>query len=66
MKAYVWVVENCLINSQDAVNIIESIGPANQFMDKVKEFFEHPGKRLMSPIRMTSEFSIATSGAGAS
>lgn len=63
MKAYVWVVENCLINSQDAVNIIESIGPANQFMDKVKEFFEHPDlqkiiKKNGFPIKITIPYNI--------
>ena len=42
LKAYVWVIVNSPINSQDAVNLLESIGPANQFMDKVKEFFDHP------------------------
>ena len=42
LKAYVWVIENNPLNSQDLVNLLEGIGPANQFMDKVKEFFEHP------------------------
>jgi hypothetical protein len=42
LKAYVWIIENCPINSEEGVKVIESIGPANEFMDKVKEFFEHP------------------------
>ena len=42
MKATVWVVQNSPINSQDAVNLLESISPANEFMDKVLEFFHHP------------------------
>ena len=42
MKATVWVVQNSRINSQDAVNLLESIVPANEFMDKVLEFFHHP------------------------
>ena len=42
MKATVWVVQNSPINSQDAVNLLESIVPANEFMDKVLEFFHHP------------------------
>ena len=63
MKAYVWVAENCPLNSQDAVNLIESIGPANQFMDKVKEFFEHPDlqriiKKNGFPIKITIPYNI--------
>ena len=42
MKATVWVVQNSPINSQDAVNLLESIVPANEFMEKVMEFFHHP------------------------
>ena len=42
MEATVWVVENCPLNSRDAVNLLESVGPANQFMGKIKEFFDHP------------------------
>ena len=42
MKATVWVVQNSPINSQDAVNLLESIAPANEFMEKVLEFFHHP------------------------
>ena len=42
LKAHVWVIENCPLNSQDLVNLLESITPANQFMDKVREFFAHP------------------------
>ena len=42
MKATVWVVQNSPINSQDAVNLLESIVPANEFMEKVLEFFHHP------------------------
>ena len=42
MKATVWVVQNSPINSQDAVNLLESISPASEFMDKVLEFFHHP------------------------
>ena len=42
MKASVWVVQNSPINSQDAVNLLESIAPANEFMEKVLEFFHHP------------------------
>ena len=42
MKATVWVVQNSPINSQDAVNLLESIAPANEFMDKALEFFHHP------------------------
>ena len=63
MKAYVWVIENCPINSQQAVNLIESIGPANQFMDKVKEFFEHPDlqkiiKKNGFPIKIKIPYNI--------
>ena len=63
LKAYVWVIENCPINSQDAVNLIESIGPANEFMDKVKEFFEHPDlqkiiKKNGFPIKITIPYNI--------
>ena len=42
MKASVWVVQNSPINSQDAVNLLESIAPANEFMEKALEFFHHP------------------------
>lgn len=42
LKAYVWVVRNSPINSEDAVKLINSLAPANDFMGKVKEFFEHP------------------------
>ena len=42
MKATVWVVQNSPINSQDAVNLLESIVPANEFMEKVLEFVHHP------------------------
>ena len=42
MKATVWVVQNSPINSQDAVNLLESIASANEFMEKVLEFFHHP------------------------
>jgi len=63
LKAYVWVIENCPINSQQAVNLIESIGPANQFMDKVKEFFEHPDlqkiiKKNGFPIKIKIPYNI--------
>ena len=63
MKAYVWVIENAPINSQVAVNLIESIGPANQLMDKIKEFFEHPDlqkiiKRHGFPIKITIPYNI--------
>ena len=63
MKAFVWVIVNCPINSQDAVNLLESIGPANQFMDKVKEFFEHPDlqkiiKKNGFPIKIKIPYNI--------
>ena len=63
MKAYVWVIVNSPINSQDAVNLLESIGPANQFMDKVKEFFEHPDlqqiiKKNGFPIKIKIPYNI--------
>ena len=63
MKAFVWVIVNSPINSQDAVNLLESIGPANQFMDKVKEFFEHPDlqaiiKKNGFPIKITIPYNI--------
>ena len=63
MKAYVWVIENCPINSQDGVNLIESIGPANELMDKVKEFFEHPDlqkiiKKNGFPIKIIIPYNI--------
>jgi hypothetical protein len=63
MKAYVWVIENCPINSQDAVNLIESLGPANQFMEKIKEFFDHPDlqkiiKKNGFPIKITIPYNI--------
>ena len=56
-------IENCPINSQQAVNLIESIGPANQFMDKVKEFFEHPDlqkiiKKNGFPIKIKIPYNI--------
>ena len=64
LKAYVWVIENSPINSQDAVNLIESIGPANQLMDKVKEFFDHPDlqkiiKKNGFPIKITIPYNIS-------
>ena len=63
LKAYVWVIVNSPINSQDAVNLLESIGPANQFMDKVKEFFEHPDlqkiiKKNGFPIKIKIPYNI--------
>ena len=63
LKAFVWVIENSPINSQDAVNLIESIGPANQLMDKVKEFFDHPDlqkiiKKNGFPIKITIPYNI--------
>ena len=63
LKAYVWVIVNCPINSQDAVNLLESIGPANQFMDKVREFFEHPDlqaiiKKNGFPIKIKIPYNI--------
>ena len=42
MKATVWIVHNSPINCEDAVNLLESIASANEFMDKVLEFFHHP------------------------
>ena len=42
MKATVWVVHNSPINSEDAVHLLQSIAFANEFMDKVLEFFYHP------------------------
>ena len=63
LKAYVWVIVNSPINSQDAVNLLESIGPANQFMDKVKEFFDHPDlqkiiKKNGFPIKIKIPYNI--------
>jgi hypothetical protein len=63
LKAYVWVIVNSPINSQDAVNLLESIGPANQFMDKVKEFFDHPDlqkiiKKNGFPIKIIIPYNI--------
>ena len=63
LKAYVWVIVNSPINSQDAVNLLESIGPANQFMDKIKEFFEHPDlqkiiKKNGFPIKIKIPYNI--------
>ena len=63
LKAYVWVIVNSPMNSQDAVNLVESIGPANQFMDKVKEFFEHPDlqaiiKKNGFPIKIQIPYNI--------
>ena len=63
MKAYVWVIVNSPINSQEAVNLLESIGPANQFMEKVKEFFEHPDlqkiiKKNGFPIKIKIPYNI--------
>ena len=63
LKAYVWIIENCPINSEEGVKLIESIGPANEFMDKVKEFFEHPDlqkiiKKNGFPIKITIPFNI--------
>ena len=63
LKAYVWIIENCPINSEEGVKVIESIGPANEFMDKVKEFFEHPDlqkiiKKNGFPIKITIPFNI--------
>ena len=63
LKAYVWVIVNSPINSQDAVNLLESIGPANQFMDKVKEFFDHPDLQKISkkngfPIKIIIPYNI--------
>ena len=42
MKATVWVVHNSPINSEDDVHLLQSIAFANEFMDKVLEFFHHP------------------------
>jgi hypothetical protein len=42
MTATVWIVHNSPINSEDAVHLLESIASANEFMDKVLEFFHHP------------------------
>ena len=42
MKTTVWVMHNSPINSEDAVHLLESIASANEFMDKVSEFFHHP------------------------
>ena len=63
LKAFVWVIVNSPINSQDAVNLIESLGPANQFMNKVKEFFEHPDlqkiiKKNGFPIKIKIPYNI--------
>jgi hypothetical protein len=63
LKAYVWIIENCPINSEEGVKLIESIGPANEFMDKVKEFFDHPDlqkiiKKNGFPIKITIPFNI--------
>ena len=63
LKAFVWVIVNSPINSQDAVNLLESIGPANQFMDKVKEFFDHPDlqkiiKKNGFPIKIKIPYNI--------
>ena len=40
LKAYVWIVDNSPIQCQDAINLINSIAPANELMDKVKDFFQ--------------------------
>ena len=63
LKAYVWVIENCPLNSQDMVNLLESITPANQFMDKVREFFAHPDlqkliKKNGFPIKIEIPFNL--------
>ena len=63
MKAYVWVIENAPINTREGVNLIESIGPANELMDKVKEFFDHPDlqkiiKKNGFPIKITIPYNI--------
>ena len=63
LKAHVWVIENCPLNSQDMVNLLESITPANQFMDKVREFFAHPDlqkliKKNGFPIKIEIPFNL--------
>lgn len=42
IKAYLWIVENSPINSENFVNLINSISSVNDFTSKMKEFFEHP------------------------
>ena len=63
LKAYVWVVDNSPIKSQDAINLINSIAPANEVMEKVKEFFEHPDvKKIVEkngfPIKVQIPYNI--------
>ena len=63
MKATVWVVHNSPINSEDAVHLIESIASANEFMDKVLEFFHHPDiKKIIDnngfPIKVEIPYNI--------
>ena len=63
MKATVWVVHNSPINSEDAVHLLESIASANEFMDKVLEFFHHPDiKKIIDnngfPIKVEIPYNI--------
>ena len=63
MKAIVWVVHNSPIKSEDAVHLIESIAPTNEFMDKALEFFHHPDiKKIIDnngfPIKVEIPYNI--------
>ena len=63
LKAYVWIVDNSPIECQDAINLINSIAPANELMDKVKDFFQHPDvKKIVEsngfPIKIQIPYNI--------
>ncbi len=63
LKAYVWIVDNSPIKCQDAINLINSIAPANELMEKVKDFFEHPDvKKIVEsngfPIKIQIPYNI--------
>ena len=63
LKAYVWIVDNSPIKCQDAINLINSIAPADELMEKVKEFFEHPDvKKIVEkngfPIKVQIPYNI--------
>jgi len=42
LKAYVWIIDNSHINDREGLQLLNILAPANDFFDKVREFFHHP------------------------
>ena len=42
LKAYVWIIDNSHINDKEGLELLNILAPANEFFDKVREFFHHP------------------------